>query len=232
MPNSEFSDDQVLSSWHKNAQAWTQVVDNGAIPSRKLITDAAIVATVLEYNPASVLDIGCGEGWLSRKLAGQGIQVCGIDGIAPLVKTASERAGINESYRQFEYQEICAKNLAQKFEVIVCNFSLIGRESVEQIFKNAGEILHPNGYLIVQTLHPYQSCGDADYLDGWRRGSWEGIAGDFHDAAPWYFRTLASWLQLFADNGFVLAALREPKAASLPHPSSLILCGKINADTD
>ncbi|WP_445363456.1 class I SAM-dependent methyltransferase [Microbulbifer sp. ANSA003] len=227
MPNSEFSDDQVLTCWHKNAHEWTKVVDNAAIPSRRLVTDAAIVSTIMAYRPASILDIGCGEGWLSRKLAEQGIRVCGVDGVKDLVDVASARAGANESYRRLQYEEICAEKLEQQFELIVCNFSLIGKESVEQLFSHARELMLPGGYFVIQTLHPHQACGNEPYRDGWRPGSWEGIEGDFEEAAPWYFRTLESWVQLFRDNSFAIEAIYEPRADSQPTPSSLIICGKI-----
>ncbi|AWF80246.1 SAM-dependent methyltransferase [Microbulbifer sp. A4B17] len=227
MPNSEFSDDQVLNCWHKNAHEWTKVVDNAAIPSRRLVTDAAIVSTIIAHQPENILDIGCGEGWLSRKFAEQGIRVCGIDGVKDLVDIASARAGANESYRHLQYEEICAEELEQKFQLMVCNFSLIGKDSVEQLFSNARELLLPGGHFIIQTLHPHQACGDQPYRDGWRPGSWEGIEGDFDEAAPWYFRTLESWIQLFHDNGFAIERISEPKADILSPPSSLIICAKI-----
>ncbi|WP_444932045.1 class I SAM-dependent methyltransferase [Microbulbifer sp. SSSA002] len=229
MPNSEFSDDQVLASWHKNAHEWTKVVDKAAIPSRRLVTDAAIVSAIIAYQPATILDIGCGEGWLSRVFAQQGIPVCGVDGVKDLVNIARARAGSCDSYRQLQYEEICAEKLEQQFALIVCNFSLIGKESVEQLFGRARELLLDGGHFVVQTLHPHWACAEQPYRDGWRPGSWDGIEGNFAEAAPWYFRTLESWVQLFNNSGLAIDAIHEPKADPLSPPSSLIICGKIVA---
>ncbi len=66
------SDEKILDSWHKNAAPWSLAVREGQIDSRRLVTDSAIVGAVEEYGRAytrpSVLDIGCGEGWLARAL--------------------------------------------------------------------------------------------------------------------------------------------------------------------
>ena len=64
-----FSDEKIIDSWEKNASQWSAAVREGHIESRKLITDKAIVEAVLSYSPESVLDIGCGEGWLIREAA-------------------------------------------------------------------------------------------------------------------------------------------------------------------
>ena len=80
------SDEKIVDSWEKNATQWTSAVRGGRIESRKLITDKAIVEAVLSHSPASVLDIGCGEGWLIRELSPQVSHLVGVDAASkPLV---------------------------------------------------------------------------------------------------------------------------------------------------
>ena len=62
----------------------------------------------------------------------------------------------------------------------------------------------------MQTLHPVLAGGSEPYRDGWRAGTWNGISGEFSDPAPWYFRTLGSWVRLFVRAGLRLRELREP----------------------
>ena len=52
----------MLRSWERNAAAWTEAVRERRIASRRAGTDAAIVGAVLDASPASVIDVGCGEG--------------------------------------------------------------------------------------------------------------------------------------------------------------------------
>ncbi|WP_444921305.1 class I SAM-dependent methyltransferase [Microbulbifer sp. CnH-101-G] len=226
MRDCEFSDNKVLRSWHNNADEWVRVIDRAAIPSRKLITDRAIVEATLAHNPASVLDIGCGEGWLARRLSAEGIEVWGIDGVADLVCEAQRRGQERQHFRTLSYEALGPQAFESKFDLIVCNFSLIGERSTNAVFRNACSLLNPQGYLLVQTLHPLLSCGDENYQDGWRPGSWEGIEGDFQEAAPWYFRTVSSWVHLFIEHGLELTTLREPINPTSGKPASLILAGQ------
>lgn len=106
--------------------------------------------------------------------------------------------------------------------MVACNFSLIGRESTEAVIRATASLLKSTGSLIVQTLHPVVACGDLPYLDGWREGSWAGFSSDFTDPAPWYFRTLESWIALFSDCGFQLNEMRESLLPSTQRPASVI----------
>jgi hypothetical protein len=76
--------------------------------------------------------------------------------------------------------------------------------------------------LVIQTLHPVIAAGESPYADGWRQGSWTGFSDDFSDPAPWYFRTMESWVRLLRDSGFVLRELREPVHPISGKPASVI----------
>jgi 2-polyprenyl-3-methyl-5-hydroxy-6-metoxy-1,4-benzoquinol methylase len=215
-----FADTQIIDSWCKNAQPWTTAVRNGEIESRKLITDRAIVDAILEGAPRSVLDIGCGEGWLARELESMDIDVIGVD-VVPELIGAAQRAGSGD-YRAMSYEDIAAGKLNVLVDTIVCNFSLLGKESVAGIFGSIPTLLHPQGLFIVQTLHPLIACGDRPYRDGWREGSWAGFSSDFTNPAPWYFRTLESWVKLFTANGLRLCVMREPLHPKTQQPASIL----------
>lgn len=217
------SDEKILESWGKNAVPWTTAVREGRIDSRRQVTDRAIVDAILDRSPRSVLDLGCGEGWLVRELARHGIEAKGVDAIDQLIEAAQEAGG--GDFRVLSYEQIAAGEPVASVDAIVCNFSLLGKGSVEGIFKAAPSLLNPHGSLIVQTLHPLEACGELPYQDGWREGSWAGFGSDFSNPAPWYFRTMESWTRMFADNGFRLTGMREPIHPQSQRPSSVIFTG-------
>ena len=214
------NDVRIIDSWRRNATPWTSAVRNNAIESRVLVTNQAIVDAVLSRSPSSVLDIGCGEGWLVRALAERGIRGTGVDAVPALIDHAQRRGG--GDFHVASYEELASGMLRSTSDVAVANFSLIGRESVEQLIRCVPELLVPRGALIVQTLHPVIACGDHPYEDGWREGSWSGFGDAFSDPAPWYFRTLESWVALFVDSGFRLVELREPLYPASGRPASAI----------
>jgi len=220
MTHESFSDAQIVDSWHTNAAPWTAAVRERQIESRRLVTDSAIIDAALSRAPGSALDIGCGEGWLVRALSDRGVRAVGVDVVPELVDHARRAGG--GVFHVASYEAIAAGALDLRFDVAVANFSLIGRESVEHLLASASRLLVPGGSLVVQTLHPVVANGDARYEDGWRAGSWAGFSSDFSDPAPWYFRTIESWVRLFEASGLRLIDLREPLHPISARPASII----------
>jgi 2-polyprenyl-3-methyl-5-hydroxy-6-metoxy-1,4-benzoquinol methylase len=212
--------DELLGrSWELNADAWTSVVRDGQIPSRRAGTDAAVVASVVRALPSdapsrSVLDVGCGEGWLARALAERGCDVLGIDASAPLIDHARALPAVGPgraafgvvSYAQLQSDPSAA---AGPFDVAVLNFALLSDQAAP-LFRAVGARLRRNGALIVQTVHPWTACGEAGYADGWREETFAGFGGAFATTMPWYYRTLGSWVRELRDGGLVIESLEEP----------------------
>lgn len=225
MPTDPFTDAKIVESWRTNAPAWTVAVREEQIESRRLVTDQAIIDAVLSRSPRSVLDIGCGEGWLARELAARNIDVIGIDVVSGFIEEAQRASG--GDFRVMSYEEIAVGKLDVSVDVVVSNFALFGKASVDGVFRAAPSLLNSHGAFLMQTLHPVIACGELPYHDGWREGSWAGFSPAFSNPAPWYFRTMQSWIKLFADNGLRLAEVREPLHPKTQHPASVILIGEV-----
>jgi len=224
-----FTDAQIIESWIDNAGPWTAAVREKRIESRVRVTDRAIIDVVLAHAPGSVLDVGCGEGWLARELSARGIEVVGIDAVAQLIDQA-RGAGAGD-FRVMSYDDIASGALTIRVGALLCNFSLIGHQSVDRLIRNCAKLLNADGALIVQTLHPLEACGDEACVDGWRAGSWSGFGTEFRNPAPWYFRTLESWRALFAQAGFRSVDTHEPIHPDTRRPASVIFVAR-NAELD
>ncbi|MFM0210981.1 class I SAM-dependent methyltransferase [Paraburkholderia sediminicola] len=221
------SDGKIIDSWRHNALPWMNAVRGGEIESRRLVTDRAVLDAVLACDPATVLDLGCGEGWLALALQRNGIGVTAID-VVPALVLAAKQAGVIDG-RVLSYEEMASGQLKLSADVVVCNFSLLGKESVDGLLRTIPTLLKPDGSLIVQTLHPLVACGDLPYLDGWRTGSWAGFGEAFSDAPPWYFRTLHAWLELMWSSGLTLQEMREPLDPRTGRPASVIFRANVRA---
>ncbi|TWT72757.1 bifunctional 3-demethylubiquinone-9 3-methyltransferase/ 2-octaprenyl-6-hydroxy phenol methylase [Posidoniimonas polymericola] len=223
MPNHP-NEQAMIHAWRANATAWADAVRGDKIASRVAVTNEAIVNAVTTLKPRSVLDVGCGEGWLARELTKRGADVLGVDAIVDLVEQA--RAVGGGAFEQHSYDELAAGSVPRRFDAVVCNFSLFTDHSVERLFGRIPEMLNPGGHCVVQTLHPITAPGDLPYKDGWRDGFWDGLGEGFLDAPRWYFRTLASWVRLFSCCGLKIVQIVEPTAQDGSRPSSLILVGQ------
>ena len=75
-------------AYNTNAGFWVQIIREDRDRYRKGLTDPAILDAIGEAHGLAVLDAGCGEGYMSRTLAGNGAKVTGIDVSAELIKAA------------------------------------------------------------------------------------------------------------------------------------------------
>ena len=212
--------DRLLSSWTDNAESWVRAVRDGLLPSRVAGTDAAIVEAVIRGLPPSgwVLDVGCGEGWLSRALVSLGARAHGVDASAPLIEAACDAGG---SFEVVSYDDIAddPTTLGGPYDVAVFNFALLS-DTVFGVLRGATDQLAPGGRVIVQTVHPL-SIG-APYADGWREETFESTDADL-EPMPWYARTFGTWVRTLDAVGLQLREVAEPTHPDTGAPLSLIL---------
>lgn len=209
----------LLRTWSSNAVPWTRAVRDGTIASRVEVTNAAILDVVRSAAPRTVLDVGCGEGWLVRALHDDGIDVTGVDGSPELIELG--RAAGGGRYAVVSHETLATADLG-RFDLVVANFSLLGEVSAVACVTAVAGKLTPDGRFVLQTVHPWVAVGDGRYTSGWRAGSWDGLGDGFVETPAWYFRTLADWLDLLDRAGLVLANCIEPTGAD-GRPRSLIL---------
>ncbi len=201
---------QLLKLWQANATPWTAAVRGGHIASRALATDRAVLDAVLARQPRRVLDVGCGEGWLTRALTAHGVDTLGLDAVPALVEQARQlkqgRFGVAR------IGELMASPQVADFDAWVCNFSLFHPDDGVALAAAAAHRLPSHGTLIVQTLHENATAAGAGSPDGWQPGSWGpcGQVAAFAEPIPWYFRSAASWRALLAAQGFGVVRCAEP----------------------
>jgi len=210
---------QLRRSWIANASAWSETVRGQKIESRRVGTDEAIVAAILERHPRRVLDLGCGEGWLARALARHGIEVTGIDASPALIEAANELGG--GVFRVASYEELA--RLGETFDLVVANFSLL-HEDLQPVLQ-ALKVIAPA--LIIQTIHPAFAGGD--YADGWRTETFAAMEGEWPEPMPWYFRTVGSWVRVLREGGYDVAEVREPLHPQHLRPLSILFVATITA---
>lgn len=202
-------EDNIIKSWNKNAHEWIKVIDNADIESRKF-TNKAILELIGNSPVIKILDVGCGEGWLTRSLGDMGKFVVGLDAIPELLENAEKKG--QGTYYQMSYEEIILGNPIPEapFDAAVFNFCLYQREGLSQLLRQVKKSLSENGYIAIQTLHPFFLLqNDLGYKSQWINDSWKGLPGNFTDGHSWYARTFESWISVFKKAGLQLHQLQE-----------------------
>ncbi|MCG8670976.1 MAG: class I SAM-dependent methyltransferase [Pseudomonadales bacterium] len=215
---------QIIYSWHKNAEPWIGAIANNEIATRTSVTNQAIVNGIMKHKPSTVLDVGCGEGWLAVQLENLGVKVTGVDVVPELIERAQAQA--RGTFLVMSYQDLAKNKLPQCFDVVVCNFSLFGENSVESLLATVPSLLNPGGSLVIQTLPP-SVAGLGEDESGWCQGSWQGFSDAFSDPAPWYCRSQKSWLALLNRQEFSMVEFEETKSKDSDSAVSLLITASV-----
>ena len=213
---------KIIDAWNKNAKEWIKVIANEEIGSRRF-TNKAIVGDLKNLAGDKVIDIGCGEGWLTRAITEMGKKAVGIDAIEPLLVAARSKGP--ESYHQMSYEDLMEGQPIPEapFDIAVFNFCLYQKEGLTDLLRATKNQLHTEGKILIQTLHPFFMFDNGlDYKSQLISDSWQGLPGNFRDGHEWYARTLEDWVNIIGESSLQLNSIKEV-LNSEGRPISLIL---------
>tara|TARA_R110002012_G_scaffold321191_3_gene547979 strand:+ start:24136 stop:24804 length:669 start_codon:yes stop_codon:yes gene_type:complete len=199
----------IKTSWETNAEEWIKVLESQQISSRKF-TNEAIMAVLKNSKAIKILDMGCGEGWLSRAITSMGKTAVGLDATASLLANARKKG--KEVYHHLSYEDIIdAKKIADApFDAAVFNFCIYQHKTLNLLLLELKQSVIEKGEIIIQTLHPYFLLQhQLPYQSQWIDDSWKGLAGNFTDGHQWYARTFEDWNSEFQNAGLVLNEIIE-----------------------
>jgi SAM-dependent methyltransferase len=180
----------------------------------------------------ATLDIGCGEGRVTRDLAARGHAVNGVDTAPTLVEAA---AAAHPDGRYLVADAAALPFADRAFDVVTAYNSLMDVADMRGAVAEAARVLDPGGRLCVCVTHPLNDAGDfterhADapfVIEGsyFGRRRFEGV--EERDGLRMAFHGwsygLEEYARVFEDAGLAIDALREPllpAGAALSEPPS------------
>ena len=145
-------------AWDANAEIWdARMGDEGNDFFR--ILQWPIISSFLDIQPDShILDIACGNGLTSRKLAELGATVTAFDFSSELIKLAQARPNPDSriTYHRIDAADESALLALGEhvFDSALCNMALFDIADIEPLFQVMPKLLKPNGILVFSLTHP------------------------------------------------------------------------------
>ncbi len=169
--------------------------DNWALSGRSELMEREHSKTVNTFldsisfeRPFSFLDIGCGNGWVVRKISA--LKNCkkaiGIDKSKNMIKNASSKT--KSSKEEFIQTDIQSWNYRGRFDYIFSMESLYYVKSIELSLQKIFKLLKPDGKFF---------CGTDFYSDNRATARWSEQM-----KIPMHLHSKAEWKKLFKNSGF------------------------------
>ena len=227
-------------AWDANAEHWDARMGDDGNDFFNLLC-WPVLASFLDPQPDSaILDIACGNGLTSRRLAALGAKVTAFDFSANLIKKAKARPN---SDSRISYHVMDATDESQllslgerKFDSALSNMALFDMPEIEPLFKALSKLLKPNGVFAFSLMHPAFNNPSVTHLaEEWDDGQIQtryavkvpryinqfqsaGLALRNQPKPQLYFhRPIKDYLNIAFQNGFILDGFDE-RAFPPEHP--------------
>jgi ubiquinone/menaquinone biosynthesis C-methylase UbiE len=211
----------TIAEWEDQARNWIAWTRAPGLDSywryRPMLFD------LLPEPGRATLDLGCGEGRLTRDLAERGHRVIGLDASATLIG-AARLAHPGGDYRAADAADLRFADAS--FDLVIAYNSLMDIDDMPGAVREAARVLEPGGRLVISILHPANTgriTGQRDDLSFVVDSSYfadrrtrehaerDGISMVFAS----YRRPLSAYTRALEEAGLLIEAVREP-AASRP----------------
>lgn len=204
--------------WETHAEWWIDGFTAGADPEYE---EQILPLAARELAGAHrVLDVGCGDGQVSRLAAKLGAQVVGIDPTWNCVSVASERGGgvfARAGAAQLPFAD-------GTFDAVVACLVFEHIRDVDSAIAEVARVLEPGGRFCFFLNHPLLQTPNSGWIDDqfldppeqyWRIGPYlvedetiEEVEKDVF--IPFIHRPLSRYINTLADHGLMLERMEEP----------------------
>ncbi|MCY3834151.1 MAG: class I SAM-dependent methyltransferase [Chloroflexi bacterium] len=233
--DSQRLNDEGRELWNRKAVFWDALHgDDGNEFHRRLVAPSVLELLGLAPGEA-VLDVGCGNGALARRLAECGARVTAFDFSDELIRLAKRRSRTSSADVQYLVLDATDEDAmlglgADRFDAVACAMALMDMPTIAPLFRAAARLLRDGGRFVFATQHPAFNSNNPIFVH--EKEDRDGLVSEFYavklraylqlppvkgagapgEPAPHYYyhRPLGELLGAAFAAGFVLDALLEP----------------------
>ena len=140
--------DRDAEHWWDGSQRWLRALQN-LVPARLAFFDR-----LTSWNGRTVLDLGCGGGFMSEALAARGAKVIGVDvsrGAIGIAKRHAASGGLAIRYLVASGEGLPLPDAS--VDCVVCVDVLEHVRSLDQVLDEVRRVLRPNGVFLFDTIN-------------------------------------------------------------------------------
>jgi 2-polyprenyl-3-methyl-5-hydroxy-6-metoxy-1,4-benzoquinol methylase len=150
-----------MSNWPIDREHWSRVAREWIKWARLPGHDAfwAYRESLVDFvgpGDGAALDIGCGEGRVSREMKSLGYRVTALDPVAELVKAAVE---VDSAHAYAVADATALPFTDSRFEIVVAYNVLMDLDDVPTTLREVRRVLQPSGQLVISIVHPFSDRG-------------------------------------------------------------------------
>jgi 2-polyprenyl-3-methyl-5-hydroxy-6-metoxy-1,4-benzoquinol methylase len=169
-PAARFDAESVRDSWDRAAVTYARGQASGRDYYRYEFFGPAQLALCGDVHGMNVLDVGCGNGYFAREMAGRGARVTGIDISSRMIEYAKRQESMTPlgiEYYVLDAAALPAAFVLQSFDMATSCLALQDMPNVEKVFPGVRSLLRPGGRFVASIAHP---CTDTPFRV-WERDS-------------------------------------------------------------
>ena len=155
-PEDQMDDREVGRYWDENAPEWIRAVRAGWDKYREQLNNPAFFGMLPDLRGKRVLDIGCGEGYNTRKSADLGASVVGIDISEAMIAAARRHEA--EHARGIEYHLASGSDLGMfgdaTFDAVLSTMAMMDLPDYAGCVRECFRVLQPGGLFQFSVTHP------------------------------------------------------------------------------
>ncbi|MCC5893987.1 MAG: class I SAM-dependent methyltransferase [Alkalibacterium sp.] len=219
----EYLTNESKRRWNEFADDYAQMTKKYGDLHKEILLTPNLLTLIGEVKDKTVLDAGCGEGYLSRLLAGNGATVTAVDFSERMIELAVERT----TEEDIHYGQANLENLSEftegQFDAVVSNMVIQDVSNLSAALNELYRVLKIEGCFVFSILHPCfitpesrwekDEQGEKLYWkvdDYFKEGQFEQRFGT-KDRVFAFHRTVSTYINTLIKTGFTLEEVVEPK---------------------
>ena len=208
------SQETNIASWSSVSNEVIETFGDQGDFSRQHLLNPAIFSLLGDIEGRTILDAGCGTGYLARLLAQRKAVMFGLEPATPFITYAREReASESQGITYFQADLTTWRDSSKVFDVVIANMVLMDIFNFEDALDTCLLHLRKGGQFIFSISHPCFEASDTEYQESGFITVREYLESYVieQNFGQRYHRSLSTYFNAVTSRGGIIRTIIEPK---------------------